>query len=157
MLEQIKKNGIALIVYDFDGVMTDNKVLLSEDGKESVVVNRSDGLAVSLIKKQGILQVIISTEKNKVVIARANKLKIPVLNGIDNKKDALGDYCKKKGIDLKCVVYIGNDLNDLEAMRIVGFPICPGDAHVEIKRISKIIMCARGGCGVVREFFDYLR
>ena len=117
--------NIQLIVYDFDGVMTDNRVILREDGLESVVVNRSDGLAIGIIKSMGIPQMILSKEQNKVLEARARKLGIPVLQGIDNKKETLIECCRNKNIFLSNVVYIGNDINDVDVMRIVGYPICP--------------------------------
>jgi len=79
--------NIKLIAYDFDGVMTDNKVYVDQNGKETVQVNRADGMGVSEIKKLGIEQIIISTEKNPVVSARAKKLDIYCLQEIENKKD----------------------------------------------------------------------
>lgn len=156
MSHMFSVQDISLIVYDFDGVMTDNKVILSEDGSESIIVNRSDGLAVEIIKKIGIQQLILSKEKNKVVISRASKLNIPVLHGIDNKKDILDLYCEKHSISLKRVVYVGNDLNDLEAMKAVGYPVCPNDAYPEVKTIAKFIIPANGGSGVVRELLNYI-
>lgn len=149
--------SVSLIVYDFDGVMTDNKVILREDGIESVIVNRSDGLAVEIIKKMGIQQLILSKEKNKVVISRAKKLNIPVLHGINNKKDILNQFCNMHSIDLKKVVYVGNDINDIDAMSIVGFPVCPLDAYEEIKNISKIVLGVSGGNGVVRDLLKYIK
>ena len=101
---------ISLIVYDFDGVMTDNKVYIDQNGNEMIKVNRADGLAISEIKKLGIQQIIMSTEENPVLSHRAIKLKIPCLQGIDNKKDTLLDYCLDNDIDIKHVVYIGNDI-----------------------------------------------
>jgi Low specificity phosphatase (HAD superfamily) len=145
-----------LIVYDFDGVMTDNKVILREDGTESVVVNRSDGLAVSIIKVSGISQLILTTEKNKVVDKRAKKLGIPLIQGVSDKKRALLDYCVKNNVLLSRVVYVGNDINDLDAMLSVGYPVCPMDAAAEIKKISVIIISATGGNGVVRELLRYI-
>lgn len=147
---------IELIVYDFDGVMTDNRIILREDGLESVVVNRSDGLAVSIIKKSGIRQMILSTEQNNVVTTRAKKLKIPVFQGVNDKKEFLKNYCKENNISLEDVAYVGNDLNDLEVMRIMGYPICPLDACKKIKNISKVVLKTRGGAGVVRELLDLL-
>jgi len=152
----INIRDIELIVYDFDGVMTDNKVIIFEKGEEAVTTNRSDGLAVSMIKKRGIPQVIISTESNKVVTIRAKKLGIPVLRNIKDKKRCLVEYCKKNKYDLKKTIYIGNDVNDLEAMQIVGIPICPADAHQDIKNISKYILKKKGGKGVIREFNDLI-
>ncbi len=145
---------IDLICYDFDGVMTDNRALVLEDGTEGVYVNRGDGLAVAAIRKIGIPQVIISTEENPVVTVRAAKLKVPVLQGISDKLTALEDFVKKNGHSLKRVAYIGNDINDLEAMQSVGFPIAPADAHPSILDLAVIVTSARGGEGVVREFLE---
>ena len=149
--------NIKLIVYDFDGVMTDNRVLISEDGKESVFCNRSDGLAIDKIKKMNISQIIVSTERNKIVATRGKKLRIPVFHNIENKEKWLRSYCKKYNIDLKKVVYLGNDLNDLEIMKLVGYPIAPVDAFKEIKKIAKITINKKGGEGVIRDFLDLLK
>ena len=137
--------------------MTDNKIYVDQDGREMVQVNRSDGLAVSEIKKLGIEQIIISTEVNPVVSARANKIGIPCLQGINNKKDTLIDYCQKYNIDLKNVTYVGNDINDIDAIKIVGYSFCPADAHGSIKKISNLILNTKGGNGVIRELFDLLK
>jgi len=145
---------INLFVYDFDGVMTNNKVLIDQNGHESVFVSRADGLGVSEIKKLGIDQIIISTEKNHVVSARAKKLKIKCLQGINRKKSALLEYCKKNRIDLRKVAFIGNDVNDMEAMEVAGYSLCPSDAHDSIKSISDYIMETKGGEGVIRELFE---
>jgi 3-deoxy-D-manno-octulosonate 8-phosphate phosphatase (KDO 8-P phosphatase) len=152
----IKCENIKLIVYDFDGVMTNNSVILREDGLESVIVNRSDGLAVEIIKKMGIQQLILSKENNQVVAKRAQKLNIPVLYGINNKKDTLCKYCNEHNIGLGSIVYIGNDINDVEVMRIVGYPVCPQDAYQEAKSVAKIIISANGGEGVVRELLNFI-
>lgn len=148
---------IKLIVYDFDGVMTDNKVILREDGLESVIVNRSDGLAIEIIKEMGILQMILSKENNKVVGSRASKLNISVLQGIHDKKNMLTQYCMEHSIALENVVYIGNDINDVEAMRIVGYPLCPQDAYPEAKAVAKVVLPVSGGSGVVRALLNYIR
>ena len=145
-----------LIVYDFDGVMTDNKVYVDQNGNEMVQVNRADGLGVSEIKKLGIEQIIISTEKNSVVSARASKLSIPCLQGIENKKMALFDYCKENDIDLKNVAYVGNDINDKNVMENTGLTFCPADAHGSIKKISDHVLKTKGGHGVIRELFDLI-
>jgi YrbI family 3-deoxy-D-manno-octulosonate 8-phosphate phosphatase len=149
--------NIELIIYDFDGVLTDNKVILREDGLESVIVNRADGLAISIIKDYGIKQVILSTEKNKVVEARARKLDISVIQGVNDKKQAVFSYCRDMKVQLKNVAYVGNDINDLEPMKIAGLPICPKDACREIKNVSKIILDAKGGEGVVRDLLRYIK
>ncbi|HCJ65795.1 MAG TPA: haloacid dehalogenase [Elusimicrobia bacterium] len=145
---------IRLIIYDFDGVMTDNKVIIDQYGNESVAVNRSDGLAIAKIKKMGTPQVILSTEKNPVVQKRAKKLGLPCIVGISDKKKVLEKYLNKNRIKKEDVAYIGNDINDLEVMRYVGFPIAPANAHPKVRKIAKIITKTKGGCGVIREFFD---
>ena len=149
-------NTIKLIVYDFDGVMTDNKVYVDEFGKESVQVNRGDGLGVSEIKKIGIEQIIISTEINAVVSSRAKKLKIECLQGVDNKKLVLIDYCSQNKINIETVAFIGNDINDKDAMEIVGYSFCPFDAHKSIRELSDHTFQTKGGGGVIRELFEYL-
>lgn len=155
MLKNNIKN-IDLIIYDFDGIMTDNKVLVFEGGKEAVFCNRADGLAICKIKELGIPQIIISTEENRVVEARAKKLNIEVIYGVRDKKSTLMDYCKKKNYDLKRVLYIGNDINDLDVMKSVGYPIAPSDAHESVKKISKIITNVKGGNGVIRELYEMI-
>ncbi len=155
-MKKIGFRDVKLVAYDFDGVMTNNRVILREDGMESVVVNRSDGLAVEMLKKMHIDQVIITKERNKVVEARAKKLGIPLLKGVDDKKDALLSYCRENRISPADVVYIGNDLNDLDVMSVVGYPACPSDACAEVKSISGFIFRAAGGDGVVRELWGLL-
>jgi 3-deoxy-D-manno-octulosonate 8-phosphate phosphatase (KDO 8-P phosphatase) len=147
---------IDLIVYDFDGVMTDNRVIIFQDGTEAVIVNRADGLGVDSFRKLGIPQLILSTETNPVVKARAAKLRLEVIGSCENKKNALENYCIVNDYALNRVLYVGNDLNDLEAMKIVGFPVAPVDAHPKIKKVAKLITEAKGGDGVIKELSDYM-
>ena len=146
---------IKLIVYDFDGVMTNNKVFVNQNGEEMVQVNRADGLGVSEIKKLGIKQIILSTEKNYVVKSRAKKLKIDCIYGVKDKKKKLIHYCKENNIQFENVAYIGNDINDKLAMQLVEFSFCPADAHREIKDISRFVFNSKGGDGVIRELFEH--
>lgn len=145
-----------LLVYDFDGVMTDNRALVFEDGTEAVFVNRADGWGVGELRKAGFTQIILSTETNIVVLARGKKLQIEVLQGSKDKAQDLSDYCQRKGIELSKVLYVGNDLNDLVAMRLVGFPVAPADAHPAIIMIAKLVTKARGGEGVIKELSELL-
>jgi len=154
---RISAKNIYLIVYDFDGVMTDNRVIVSEDGKESVVVNRSDGLAISKIKTMGIKQIIISTEKNSVVEARAKKINIDCIYGVENKKNTLKKYFSDNRIDKTKVVYVGNDVNDLEAMKLVGIKIATADAADDIKKIATYVTKKKGGEGVIRELMEIIK
>jgi N-acylneuraminate cytidylyltransferase len=121
-----------------------------------VQVSRADGLGIAEIRKLGIQQMILSTETNPVVSARAEKLDLFCLQGIDNKAQALIDYCKNHHLGLGDVAYVGNDINDLEVMRLVKTTICPADAHVSIKEISQYILASKGGDGITREIFDKL-
>lgn len=147
----MNKVKIDLIVYDFDGVMTDNRAIVFQDGTEAVVVNRADGLGVDHFRDLGIPQLILSTETNPVVKARAIKLRIELIASCKDKKHALEKFCEQNGYALSKVMYIGNDLNDLEVMKIVGHPVAPADAHTEIKKVAKLITTAKGGEGVIKE------
>lgn len=148
---------IKLVIYDFDGVMTDNKAYVFQDGSEAVRVNRSDGMAVRLIKEMGIDQMIISTETNPVVQARAKKIGIPCMNGIGDKLSVVKEYLNRNGIDKKNVVFVGNEINDLPAMRYVGIPVAPADAYPEVKKVAKVVLKTKGGHGVIREFFGIIK
>lgn len=153
--ERIKK--IKLLVYDFDGVMTDNRVMVGQDGMESVIVNRGDGYGVSQIKQMPIEQVIISTETNPVVERRAEKLKIGIIHGVTDKKSTLTEYCREKGYAMEEVMFIGNDLNDYDAMMAAGVKGAPADAEEEILAIADWISQAKGGYGVIRELYRVLQ
>ena len=155
-MEKIDIGKVKLIVYDFDGVMTDNKVYVDQKGNEMVQVNRADGLVISEIKKLGIEQIIISTETNPIVSTRAKKLDVKCLQGIADKKEALKNHCLDNHINVKYVAYIGNDINDKEVMGVVGKTYCPSDAHESIKTISDHILMSKGGDGVVRELLDLI-
>lgn len=150
----LKAGQVDLVVYDFDGVMTDNRAFLLEDGTEGVFVSRADGFGVKLLRDLGIAQIILSMETNTVVRARGEKLQIDVIGGCDDKKKALTEYCRRKKYDLSKVVYIGNDVNDLDVMQIVGVPVCPADAHARVKAIAQVVLKTRGGYGVVKEFVE---
>ncbi len=152
----IKINDIELLVYDFDGVMTDNTVIVNQDGIESIRANRSDGLAVGLFTKMGIPQIIISTERNKVVARRAEKIGIPYIQGAEDKLSILKNYLSENKINKDKVIFAGNDLNDKAVMEYVGIPVAPADAYQDILKIAKIITVKKGGEGVIRELYDIL-
>ena len=147
---------VKLLIYDFDGVMTDNKVYLDQDGREIVQVNRADGLAVSEIRKLGVEQIIISSEENYVVSARAQKLGIKCFQGVKDKVKVLSEFCEGNNISLDAVAFVGNDINDLKLMETLSLTYCPSDAHRTIKDISSHILKSPGGAGVIRELLDHL-
>jgi YrbI family 3-deoxy-D-manno-octulosonate 8-phosphate phosphatase len=147
-------NEIDALVFDFDGVLTDNKVIVQQDGTESVLCNRADGLAFDVLRKLKIPTYILSTETNIVVTQRAKKLKIPVIQGASNKLETLSKLCNEEHYDISKIVFIGNDLNDYHAMKACGFSACPSDSHPKIKQISSYVLSSAGGGGVVRELLD---
>lgn len=145
-----------LIAFDFDGVMTDNRVLVNQYGEESVFVSRSDGQGIKILKEMGLKLIIISTETNPVVTARARKIDIPVIQGVSDKGVVLSEYCLQHQILLQDVMYVGNDLNDLPAFSIVGYRVAPHDATSDIKKIAYVLDTC-GGYGVVRELASILQ
>ncbi len=159
-------NEIHTIVFDFDGIFTNNKVWVDQDGRESVCCDRSDGLAFDILrkfqKKNNLLIdiFILSKETNSVVAARAKKLKIDFYQGIDNKMIFIENYLNKRFPDqpdvLNGLVYLGNDLNDLQVMQKAGFSIAPCDAHKLICEVASRVFPQRGGDGFVRAFIEEL-
>lgn len=152
-----KWNRIRLVVSDFDGVMTDNRVLVGEEGKEYVFVSRADGQAIHILRSMGIDLVIMSTETNCVVQKRAEKLKVKCIQSVSDKAECLKEYSGESNIPLQNIAYIGNDVNDYEAMRIAGIKIAPQDAYGAVKEIADYVTETRGGYGVIREVADILR
>ncbi len=146
--------NIKYIFTDFDGVLTDNKVYVSSDGIETVLCNRSDGMAINALKKSGIRVIIISTETNQVVKLRGEKLLIDTYFGIKNKKQFLINFLTKNNFDIENILYVGNDINDLGAINHLKFSACPSDAHYEVKKNVSFILKTKGGDGVLREIAE---
>ena len=147
-------DNVDVLVFDFDGVLTNNFVYLDQNGLESVKCSRADGLAFDVLRKLQKPTYILSTEKNQVVTARAKKLRVPVLQGVSNKSEALKELIEKEGFDLQNILYVGNDLNDYQAMKLCGFSACPADSHPKIKEIADIVLKTNGGNGIVRELLE---
>lgn len=146
--------AVRAVVTDFDGVHTDDTASVDADGHERVRVSREDGMGVALLRRAGIPMLILSTEVNTVVRARAEKLRVPVLHGIDDKESALRGWAEENGLDLDEVAYLGNDVNDLPAMRIVGWPVAVANAHPRVLAEARIVLTRRGGHGAVRELVE---
>jgi YrbI family 3-deoxy-D-manno-octulosonate 8-phosphate phosphatase len=145
---------LSLVVFDFDGVMTDNRVWVDQDGKESVACNRSDGLGLGMLRDAGVPMMVLSKEKNPVVSARCRKLGMPCNQGVDDKAAFLSAWLKKNRIRASDVAYIGNDINDLPCLRMVGLPVVTGDAHPAVLSAARWVLAHAGGHGAVREFCD---
>lgn len=148
---------VDLVVMDFDGVMTDNRVWINEQGHETVAANRSDSLGLSILRSQSSIQVmVLSREVNPVVARRCEKLKIPYIQSVTDKASALKMLLADKHIDAANVVYMGNDTNDLPCFPIAGYAVAPADAHSEVKRSADMVLSLNGGHGAVRELCDLL-
>lgn len=142
---------IQAIIFDFDGVLTDDKVYVDQDGREMVCCSRKDGLGFDLLRRSGLQLFIVSTEKNPVVTRRGEKLKVTVLQAVQDKLAAIRELGNTHQFDLSRTLFIGNDINDLPAMRACGFSACPADAHPMVKLDSSFVLNATGGNGAVRE------
>ena len=142
---------IGAVVLDFDGVFTDNRVIVFQDGQEAVVCSRSDGWGLGQLKQLEIPVVVISSEENPVVGARCRKLSIPYMQGIQDKFDALRAWAQDEQIDLSQVVYLGNDVNDLECLRAAGCGVAVSDAYPQAQDTARIVLASKGGYGAIRE------
>jgi N-acylneuraminate cytidylyltransferase len=147
---------IKLLALDFDGVLTDNRVLVMENGEEAVLCNRSDSLGLEMLKKQGVEVVVISKEKNKVVSARCRKLGIECIQSCDDKLAALQKKAETKGVKSTEIAYVGNDVNDLECLKWVGVPIAVADSAAEVIAAARFKTPRMGGHGAVRDIVDWL-
>ena len=145
-----KLSDLKMLVFDFDGVFTNNKFSFSKKQKESVMLSRADGLAVKILREKKIPMLVLSSEKNDIVKFRCQKLGIEHKNGIENKIKYLNIICQKI-VSTKNVLYIGNDINDLDCIMHAGFPVAVNDAVDLVKKSSKIILETKGGEGVIRE------
>jgi len=145
---------IDLLVFDFDGVMTDDRVWVDQDGHESVVANRSDGLGIAMLRKTGVPMVVLSTETNPVVTARCRKLELTAIQGVGDKQAVLRSFLEQRNIDPQHVVYLGNDINDLPCFSLVGCAIVVADAHPDAIAQADLVLMHAGGHGAVRELCD---
>lgn len=147
---------VRLVAFDFDGVFTDNSVYVTQDGTEMVRCVRSDGLGLQALSVLGVASIIISTERNPVVSARAKKLAVRCIQGCDDKLAALQGVLAETGLDLAETAFVGNDVNDLTCLRAVGLPIVVADAHEDVLPHALYRTAASGGNGAVREICDMI-
>ncbi|MFC3693960.1 cytidylyltransferase domain-containing protein [Chenggangzhangella methanolivorans] len=148
-------SGFKALVMDFDGVFTDDRVLVDQDGKEAVFASRSDGMGLGRLRKfTEIRMLILSKEPNPVVSARGRKLAIEVRQGIDDKLPELDRWLAEHGISRAETMYMGNDVNDLDCMKAVGFAVAPADARPEAKAVARHVTQAEGGRGALRELCE---
>ncbi|MFI8854631.1 cytidylyltransferase domain-containing protein [Streptomyces sp. NPDC053499] len=150
------RDDVDAVVLDFDGTQTDDRVYIDAEGRETVAVHRGDGLGIAALRRSGLEVLILSTETNPVVAARAAKLKLPVLHGIDRKDLALKQWCEEKGIAPERVLYAGNDANDLPCFALAGWPVAVADAHDVVRAAARAVTTRGGGAGAVREIAGWL-
>lgn len=142
---------VRLLVFDFDGVFTDNTVWTDQDGRESVRCWRSDGLGLQRLRLTPVASMVLSTEENPVVSARCRKLKIECLQGQPDKGQALRAIARERGFAAEAVAYLGNDTNDQECLSWAGLPMVVSDAYPAVLSLARYVTTAKGGFGAVRE------
>jgi 3-deoxy-D-manno-octulosonate 8-phosphate phosphatase (KDO 8-P phosphatase) len=145
---------IRLVVFDFDGVFTDNRVWTNERGEESVACWRGDALGLRRLTDVGVDHLILSTEVNPVVAARARKIDAACIQGAPDKPPVLREEAERRGVSLAQTAYLGNDVNDAGCLELVGLPVVPADAWPEVIPLARLVLERRGGCGCVRELCD---
>ncbi len=147
----LAKGAVQAVVLDFDGTQTDDRVWITADGTEQVAVHRGDGMGIAALRDAGLPVLFLSTEVNDVLTARAKKLRVECIHAAVEKGSALVEWCTRRQVDPASVVYVGNDLNDLECLRIAGWPVAVSGAHPAVKQAAAWTTVAAGGHGAVRE------
>jgi len=146
--------SVSAVVTDFDGVHTADRVTVDENGVESVTVSRSDGMGVAMLRAADVPVLILSSERNGVVAARARKLGVEAVTGCDDKLTALREWAATQGLPLADIAYLGNDVNDLDCLRAVGWPVAVPEAHPLALQAARVVLTRRGGDGAVRELAE---
>ena len=145
---------VRLAIFDFDGVFTDNRVWVDEHGTELLAFSRSDGLGLRRLEEVGVKPLIVSMERNAIVTARAQKLRVDCFQGVDHKLDVVMEYADEALVTMDDTAYVGNDINDAECLGAVGLPVVPADAWPEVVPLARWVLSRPGGRGCVREFCD---
>jgi 3-deoxy-D-manno-octulosonate 8-phosphate phosphatase (KDO 8-P phosphatase) len=146
--------SVRFAVFDFDGVFTDNRVWTNERGEESVACWRGDGLGLRRLEDVGVGHLILSTEANAAVGARARKIRAECIQGIADKLPVLREAAERRGVPLEETAYLGNDVNDAGCLQAVGVPVVPADAWPDVVPLARWVLTRDGGRGCVREFCD---
>jgi 3-deoxy-D-manno-octulosonate 8-phosphate phosphatase (KDO 8-P phosphatase) len=152
--KELLKN-ITTLIFDYDGVFTDGKILITESGEQLRTANVKDGYALQFARKNGYRLAVISGGTSKAVVKRMNGLGITdVFIKVEHKIHVYNEYVKKYHLKREEVLYMGDDIPDLEIMKAVGVTVCPADAAEEIKAISNYISHMKGGEGCVRDIIE---
>ena len=154
--ESMIPTDLKAMVFDFDGVFTDNRVFVDQNGSEAVYCSRADGLGISRLRDLGLHLLVLSSETNPVVEARCRKLGLTVIDSTRNKWPILSGWLEERGIQPQQTAYLGNDQNDLDCLTEVGCGVAVSDAYPEVKSAADVVLSARGGRGAVREMCELL-
>ena len=150
----IDLTAVRFAVFDFDGVFSDNRVWTSDRGEESVACFRGDTMGLRRLDEVGVEYLILTSETNDAVAARARKMRADCIKGIEDKLPVLRAEVERRGVSLAETSYVGNDVNDAECLAVVGFPVVPADAWAEVVPLARLVLTRAGGHGCVREFCD---
>jgi len=154
ILQKCKK--IKLIITDVDGVLTDGGMYYSAKGEEFKKFNAIDGMAVELLRKQGIKTVFMTKENSQIAKQRGKKVQAAAVVNIISKEKLLPKICHRFSVEAEEIAYIGDDINDFEIMKLVGFSATPVNGLYQVKKIADYICKSRGGEGAFREFTDLI-
>ena len=150
----VELTKVRFAVFDFDGVFSDNRVWTNERGEESVACWRGDAYGLRRLEEVGVEHLILSTEVNAAVGARASKIRAECRQAVEDKLPVLEEEVARRGLTLEETAYVGNDVNDAGCLGAVGVPVVPADAWPEVVPLARLVLCRRGGRGCVREFCD---
>ncbi|GAB1470935.1 N-acylneuraminate cytidylyltransferase [Chloroflexota bacterium] len=147
---------VKMIICDFDGVVTDNLVLTDENGRETVSASRSDSMHIKALREKGVEFMILSSEPNPVVKARAKKMGVEAIHGVglQDKGRVMREILEQKKLAAEQVIYVGNDLNDLPCFDAAGWSVAVADAYPEVLRAADYVLTKNGGRGAVRELCE---
>lgn len=146
--------SVRLVLLDFDGVLTDNRVIVSESGEESVVCSRADGIGIARLRSHGIPCCVVSSEENAVVERRCEKLGVRCFRGVKSKVEVAATLGAELGVLPEEMLFVGNDVNDLDLLEFVGLGVAVADAVPEVLQVAGLVLESRGGFGAVREICD---
>ena len=150
----IDLTAVRFAVFDFDGVFSDNRVWTNDRGEESVACFRGDTMGLRRLDEVGVEYLILTSETNDAVAARARKMRADCIKGIEDKLPVLRAEVERRGVSLAETSYVGNDVNDAECLAAVGLPVVPADAWAEVVPLARLVLSRAGGHGCVREFCD---
>jgi N-acylneuraminate cytidylyltransferase len=148
--------SLSAVVFDFDGVFTDNRVFVFEDEREAVLCNRGDGKGISRLQERDLHLLVLSSEVNPVVRARARKLKLDVIHGVDDKYTVLDKWLLDRALAWNDVLFVGNDINDVDCLRAAGCGVAVADAYPEALSAADLVLSSRGGHGAIRELCELI-